>query len=961
MSTDPFFCLPDYFTSLINAMQDGFVLRAPDGSILEANTAFCALIGYSREEVVGQRPPHPWWPDEERSTFEHVAQRYLAGAAREDDLVYLHKSGERIPMLVTNAPIRDAGGRVIGFIGMMKDMRERQQTEAHIQFQSELIDRAQTAIIATDTAGVVTVWNQGAEHLYGWSRAEALGQNIGALLVSVDQSADGVEILESVVAGTAWNGEFTLRRKDGAIVPVFASDSPIFNADGEVVGVIGVSVDLSERKRSEELLQTQYRVTRLLAESNSIEAAAMELPRIVGEQLDWDLGGFWLADDEVDRLRCVAIWQRRPNDTGAFETAARGMLLGRNEGMPGRAWVSGAPLWIEDITREQDFPRRAVAEAAGLRGAFCVPIRDSGGAIGAIEFLSTASRPPDNSLLTVAATIGDQTGQFIERIRAIQATRESEDRFRSMADSAPVMLWVSGLDMGCTWFNHSWLEFTGRSLEQGLGNGWTEGVHPDDLTRCIETYTGAFRRREPFVMEYRLRKHTGEYCWLLDHGRPRFNPDGSFAGFIGSCINISERKRTEESLRFLAEASTILASSLDYRTTLNSVARLIVPTLADWCAVHIVEAPGEFTQVAVAHIDPTKIEWAYELQQKYPTDPNAPTGLPYVLRTGASEIYPDISEEMLVAIAKDDEHLATVRAIGFSSAMIVPMIAREQVVGAITIVAAESGRRYTQDDLALAEDLARRAAVAVDNARLFQAAQDATVARDRFLAIAAHELRSPLTSTKGFAQLLLRRAKRQPGSEEWIAPLTTIDNQVNKVATLVSRLLDVARIQEDRLELQLEPGDLLEIVREAVVEQQLVAEDRQIVLTADLRELPGAWDRTRLGQVLTNLLDNALKYGPSDAPVTVDLRRTDDEALISVHDEGVGIPPASQAHLFERNFRSRAATQSTSEGMGLGLYVAKGIVDAHGGRIWIDSHRGDGTTFYVALPLKPRPAAVTPT
>jgi signal transduction histidine kinase len=291
--------------------------------------------------------------------------------------------------------------------------------------------------------------------------------------------------------------------------------------------------------------------------------------------------------------------------------------------------------------------------------------------------------------------------------------------------------------------------------------------------------------------------------------------------------------------------------------------------------------------------------------------------------------------------------------------MIVPMLARDQAVGAITLVAAESGRRFTAEDLALAEDLARRAAMAVDNARLYADAREAARARDRFLAVAAHELRSPLTATKGFAQLLLRRAARTPSGEEWIAPLRTIDNQVNKVATLVNRLLDVSRIQENRLQLQLEPDDLLAVVREAVAEQQLVAEGRRIILTCPLSELPGVWDRARLGQVLTNLLDNAVKYSPDDGEISVTLEQDNlaREVIISVHDDGAGISADGRARLFERDFRASDAASSGLEGMGLGLYVAKGIVDAHGGRIWLESAAGQGTTFYVALPTQTRPQA----
>ncbi|MDP9470346.1 MAG: DUF4118 domain-containing protein, partial [Chloroflexota bacterium] len=187
----------------------------------------------------------------------------------------------------------------------------------------------------------------------------------------------------------------------------------------------------------------------------------------------------------------------------------------------------------------------------------------------------------------------------------------------------------------------------------------------------------------------------------------------------------AEAERARSQVQFLGEASTVLASSLVHEETLRRVADLVVPRLADWCSVHVLGGDGTFTQLAVAHADPRKVTWARHLQERYPPDLDAPTGLPRVLRTGRPELYPEIPDTVLVAGAKDEEHLAILRSVGLTSAMIVPMIVRERVVGAISFVAAESGRRYGPDDLALAEVLARRCAQAVDNARLYREAQEA--------------------------------------------------------------------------------------------------------------------------------------------------------------------------------------------------------------------------------------------
>lgn len=309
-----------------------------------------------------------------------------------------------------------------------------------------------------------------------------------------------------------------------------------------------------------------------------------------------------------------------------------------------------------------------------------------------------------------------------ERKRAEERLRESEQRFRSMADTAPVLIWMSGLDKKSTYFNKTWLDFTGRTLEQERGDGWIEAVHPDDRERCLATYRRAFDSRKAYEMEYRLCRHDGQYRWVVETGVPRQSDNGRFMGYIGSCIDIHERKQAEMNQAFLLEASTVLSSSLNYDTTLSNVARLAVPNFADWCAVDMLTDNGSVKRLAVTHVDPEKVRWAYELEKRYPIDMSAESGLPKVLKTGKAEFYPEITEAMFEAAADNPETYQILRDIGFTSLMIVPLVARGRTLGAITFVSAESKRHYTQADLVLAEELAAHAALAVDNARLYEEA-----------------------------------------------------------------------------------------------------------------------------------------------------------------------------------------------------------------------------------------------
>ena len=342
-----------------------------------------------------------------------------------------------------------------------------------------------------------------------------------------------------------------------------------------------------------------------------------------------------------------------------------------------------------------------------------------------------------------AASIADLVAlafEADERKRAEEAFKESEERFRILANSAPMLLWMSRTDALRSFFNKPWLDFTGRTLEQELGNCWAEGVHPDDYQRCSDIYLGAFHARQPFSMDYRLRRADGEYRWVFDTGVPRYLSDGTFAGYIGSAIDITDRKRAEDDRRdalarehaaraeaetskrraaLLAEASNVLASRLDYAITLQTLARLTVAELADLCVVDLLEEDGSIRRVAAAHANPAMQEAACELQRQFSPDPRGQHPVAKVLRTGRPDIATEIHEALLNDIAPELGHLEIARGLTYRSYIVVPLVARGRILGALSLVSGESRRRYTAADLELAEELGRRAAMAVDNARLY--------------------------------------------------------------------------------------------------------------------------------------------------------------------------------------------------------------------------------------------------
>jgi signal transduction histidine kinase len=418
----------------------------------------------------------------------------------------------------------------------------------------------------------------------------------------------------------------------------------------------------------------------------------------------------------------------------------------------------------------------------------------------------------------------------------------------------------------------------------------------------------------------------------------------------------SERERAERRLRFLADASSHLASSLDYETTLERVAWLAVPALADWCLVDVLDDDGEIRRVEVAHADPSRSADA-ELLRGYAPDRRSSEGISRVLRTGVPELTREASESRLPALTRDDRHRSVVHSLGVRSVMRVPLLARGRTLGVISLISTDPSRLYSATDLALAEELGRRCAVAVDNARLYAESQQAIRARDEFLSIASHELRTPLTGIKGYAQILLRAQTRgQLDDERLQRSLATIDDAADRLTALVDDLLDVSRIRTGHLPLRLTTVDLAATLREVTDRyRDHLDDEHELVMELPEASVFAEVDVDRLEQVVTNLLSNAVKYSPAGGTVRLSLVGGEGGALVRVTDSGIGLPTGSLEAIFQPFGRATNATKRSLPGMGLGLYICRTLVERHGGRIWATSGGEDrGTTFGFWLPRPER-------
>ena len=417
-----------------------------------------------------------------------------------------------------------------------------------------------------------------------------------------------------------------------------------------------------------------------------------------------------------------------------------------------------------------------------------------------------------------------------------------------------------------------------------------------------------------------------------------------------------EARAAERRAGFLAEASRMLADSLDYATTLGSVVHLAVPFLADWCAAVLLQKDGSLRQVAEAHVDPAKVGLVRLIGEAW-SQSDAPSLLRTAMQTGESGLRREISDAFLASVATTPEHLAMLRQLSPRSSMVVPLLARGRMLGGLSFVGTEARPRYGAADLAVAEDLARRAALALDNARLYRQAQDARLqaeganrAKDEFLSVVSHELRTPLTPILAWARML-RRGGFEPGVAA--RALDVIERNARSQAQLVEDLLDVSRIISGKLRLEVRPLELAGVVEGATEAARPAAEAKgiQLVSVLDPRSGKVEGDGERLRQVVSNLLSNAIKFTPGGGRVEVRLRRLAGDVTLTVIDTGKGIAPEFLPHLFERFRQADSSSTRSYGGLGVGLAIVRHVVELHGGAVRATSAgEGQGAAFTVTLP-----------
>jgi PAS domain S-box-containing protein len=593
--------------------------------------------------------------------------------------------------------------------------------------------------------------------------------------------------------------------------------------------------------------------------------------------------------------------------------------------------------------------------------------------LGAADFVFKPYEP--SALRAKVKMLSDLYRKNIELMRSQEELKESESRFRhlvqSVMDYAIFMLDPKGY---ITSWNEGAKRFKGYDASEIIGKHFST-FYPKDL----------IDKNHP-QYELDVAKHEGRYeeeGWRIRKDGSRFwanvvitavrNEHGDLVGFAKVTRDLTERKRAEEvrmsvireqaaleqSKResersgILSEATTILASSLDYGSTLQSLAEFVVHQFCDWCTIAIAKPDRTKDWVATAHRDPQKARLIQELIQYYPESIDEDPEIRSVIQNGESRLLRLIDDDFLQNAAKDKRHRELLQSLGCRSSVVVPIRARGKILGAIAFVLGDGNRTYSLTELRLAEEVARRAGIAIDNARLYEAAQAAIRTRDEFMSIASHELKTPLTSLKLQLQMLKRSVRPSVAfalSPEKLGKSVDVSLlQLGRLNRLVDDLLDVTRIQAGKLVCDFEEIDVSALVCDLVDRYRENLRSAGCEVFVHVPSHVTVWaDQFRLEQVIVNLLSNAGKYG-AGKPVEISVAELPDQRVeIVCRDHGMGIAQDKLGKVFERF--ERAVEARNISGLGLGLYISREIIQAHHGSIRVESQEGHGSTFIIELP-----------
>jgi PAS domain S-box-containing protein len=721
--------------------------------------------------------------------------------------------------------------------------------------------------------------------------------------------------------------------------------TPIFGRAREVLGTVALYYDEPRRPRPDEL--------QLVRDVSDLASVAIQFGRMERRLRETESG----ARELVDGLD-VIVWEADA-DTRQFTYVSR-----RAEemlGYPLERWYADPAFW-ESLLHPEDRDATVRRYREGARAGVDYEseyrmVAADGRIVWIRDLVSAKARAPEAPRLRgVMTNISRQREAEQEKERALELLEGERSLLGAVVEQMPEGVVVVDAPA-------AHILMANRHAEQLLSSSLRRGATLGEcaVPRGLRSNGGAYAPSERPVLrairdgvtaigeEVEVPLNEGPPEWLAVSAAPVRDREGRIVAGVASLSDVTERKRQEAVQRLLADAGSIIGGTLDPEATLRDLGSVAVRELADWCALFLASGEQGVRCVALCHRDATKAVCKKDLDRLLPQPGGAPLRLATVLATGRSQLLSEIAPDDLEAGAVRPDLLRLIRELGTESAMTVALRRPGRTLGAVIFASARADRRYVEEDLAVAEELARRTSLAVENAELYREARDAVAQREQFLAVAAHELRTPLTSLQLSVQSIRRQLAKPDADLRALSNRAfTGETQVFRLAALVDDLLDVSRMRAGQLRLAPEPMDLVLAVHRVVTRfrDELTAKGVEVVVHAP-SAVTGCWDALRMEQVVTNLVSNGIKYGEGRA-VVVTVEATDGIAILRVDDHGTGMTPNLVQRLFQPF--ERGVPAGRVRGLGLGLYITAQIVQAHGGSISVRSTPGVGSTFIVELP-----------
>ncbi len=786
---------------------------------------------------------------------------------------------------------------VQGVPGEWEPRGERPEAEDEVEPQRLallLLEQGEDgAVSGLDARGRIQLWSRGAQQLTGHMVADLRGKPLSALYPP-DARAQAERALELAAQKGRSEEEGWRVKRDGTRFRLRQVLTALHDPDGRLMG-FACSLRFAEPWGEEEERQLSH------------EQAARARAEAILEQL----ADAFIVVDHEQRLTFV---NRRAAEV---LRRSREQLLGQR---------------LEEVLPANDQGRLVQATQQTLDGQ----------ASGDCEL--SLSGTWFNCHLSAS---GEGVSIYLRDVMDRKQAEQVQRRLTTIIEATPDLVGIADAQGRGLYLNRAGRRMVGLSEKEDAGAWRLAASHPPRAAwRLLTEGVSTAVREGAWTGESVIRNPEGREMPVSQVLLAHRDPNGRLEMLSTIMRDISDRKRAEESQQFLADASRVLVAALEYEATLQSFARLIVPRLADCCLVAMLDGE-ELHRVAMAHKDPAQ-EPMLAILERLPVAPDAAVGVQAVVRTGKPELVPEVTDAFLWATTNNDAYYSVLQKLGWRSTLTIPLVARGRTLGAFILAYTDSGRRYGPAELVLAEGLAARAALAIDNARLYRASQLATQARDEVLAIVSHDLRNPLNVISLAAGRLQRNPTQEP--EVWRKQLEAIQRSADRAVHLIQDLLDATKMEAGRFTVVQQPEDVERLVDEAVELHRPLADARSLRLERQVMEgLPHVMaDRGRVLQVFSNLIGNALRFTPAGGSITLWAQREQGAVRFSVVDTGPGIPPEHLPHLFERFWQAK---EGSREGAGLGLPIARGLVEAHGGHIEVSSTPGQGSTFSFTLPV----------